>query len=66
MKFYGKEYDEIKHIPIRRLWGYFDYMAEYNKPPEERLKEDKIRKAKDKDWDKEVKEAKRELWLKKE
>jgi len=57
LKFYGKEYDEIKHIPVSRFWGYLDYMVEYNKiqTPEEA----KVKKVKDADWDDEVKELKR-------
>ncbi|MDD5013722.1 MAG: hypothetical protein PHW73_01295 [Atribacterota bacterium] len=59
LKFYHKEYDEIKHIPINRLWGYFDFMAEYhnnlNKDPED-IKRENIDKV---DWNNEVKELKK-------
>ncbi len=52
-------------MPTSRFFGYTDFMNEYNKDPAERVKEEKIRKAKANDWDNEVKEAKRKLWLKK-
>lgn len=61
LKFYGKEYDEIKHIPISRLWGYFDYMRDYNKSQEELIDEQqkKFKKVEDIDWSDEVKELKK-------
>jgi len=61
LKFYGKEYDEIKHIPISRLWGYFDYMGDYNKSQEELIDEQqkKFKKVQDIDWSDEVKELKK-------
>jgi len=61
LKFYGKEYEEIKHIPISRLWGYFDYMGEYNKDPKDALEEAKAEAIKKADWGDEVKELKAKL-----
>ena len=60
MKFYGKEYDEIKHIPLSRFWGYVDFMADYNKSQEELIDDQKkkISKVKQIDWAGEVKELK--------
>jgi len=60
MKFYHKEYDEIKHIPLSRFWGYMDFISNYNKSQDELLNEQqaKISKAKNIDWDEEVKELK--------
>ena len=59
LKFYGKEYDEIKHIPISRFWGYLDYMVEHNKQLSQTPEEAKAEKVKEADWDDEVKELKR-------
>ncbi len=60
LKFYHKEYEEIKHIPINRLWGYFDFMADYYKSQEELINEQqrKFNKVKEIDWAEEVKELK--------
>ncbi len=48
-------------MPTSRFFGYIDFMNEYNMSPVERLVEEKIRKAKELDWNEEVKEAKRKL-----
>jgi len=63
LKFFGKEYEEIKHIPVSRLWGYFDYMEKYYKSQEEAMDEQKrkFEKVEEADWDSEVKELKRKL-----
>jgi hypothetical protein len=60
LKFYGKEYEEIKHIPISRLWGYFDYMEKFYKSQDELIDEQKQKFAavKQADWDEEVKRLK--------
>ena len=60
MKFYGKEYEEIKHIPISRLWGYLDFMGQYHKSQEELIDEQKrkFKKVKEIDWAGEVRELK--------
>jgi hypothetical protein len=52
LKFYGKEYEELKHIPISRLWGYVDFINHYNKTPD-KCKQS-IQKAKDLDWSDEI------------
>ena len=58
LKFFGKEYEEIKRIPVSRLWGYFDYMERYYKDSTKTPQDIKSEKVADVDWDDEVKELK--------
>ena len=47
LKFYNKEYEEIKNIPISRLFGYLEYMNEYIKESNKDQRQVKIDKLKD-------------------
>ena len=60
MKVFGKEYEEIKHIPISRLWGYFDFLNRYYKSEDELIRDQqkKYKNVGNVDWDKEVKKLK--------
>ena len=48
-------------MPSSRFWGYYDFLIEYNKSPEEAMKEAKDQALKDADWDDEVKALREEL-----
>ena len=58
LKLFGKEYEEIKHVPVSRFWGYFDYIKKFYKTEEELIEDHKQELAKKVDWDSEVKKLK--------
>ena len=48
-------------MPSSRFWGYYDFIGEYHKTPEQAMEDAKNKALKDADWSDEVKELKRKL-----
>ena len=46
-------------MPASRFFGYYDYMIEQNKSPDQLMEEVKAREMEKADWDEEVKRARR-------